>query len=1002
MRYLKGSYLNTSTTPALTGAAGRWKLADQFDAARQGTWPLLGVTATGGTQTSGNGYNQWSFTSSGNLVVSSGGTVYYAIVGGGGGGGFQSCGAGGGGVVLGQTTLTAGTYPIVIGSGGSAGTSASVFPTNGINSSAFGFTAVGGGAAESNNGVAIMNPATSGSSGGGAITASIGVGIAGQGWNGGSGVNSSNYPRGGGGGAGGIGTSGTGAVSGNGGQGVNVMLPVNNSNTSFSNRFNGSNTYLVTPSSANLGLGSGDFTIECWVYLNNQGGHGSTNNDSIVDFRPSIPGGAYGTLYSSNNGSNINWYANTANQITGSAISNNTWYHLAICRVSGSTRLFINGTQSGSTYTDSTNYLTSPVAIGQFNDGGGGGFLNGYVSNLRIIKGTGLYSSTFTVPTAPLTAVTNTQLLTCQSSTFVDNSSNAFTITVNGSTYTTSINPFNSQYGGGGGGAGTVQGSTAGPGGIGGGGLGGTSSTPAGASGTANTGGGGAGGYNGTGGNGGTGGSGTVIIWSPIAAPAKTPYVQYLAVAGGGGGGYADGGGGGAGGVLQGLAQVSSGTSYTITVGSGGTGSSASFIIGGSGGNTSISGTGVSLTATGGGGGATGSGGPHTGASGGSGGGADNATGSTPGAGTTGQGYAGGYGGFNSGNYTTGGGGGYGMVGYSALNSTTAGNGGDGYTTYIANPSTYSWSNHFNAGDYLSAPNNSAYDLSSTSFTIEFWVYFTSITVEENIVEMFTNGTGPGWTLYKFSPSNNSGTLDIYGGSSLNSAFTPVAGQWYHVAVSRNNSTGNASWFINGTRTATGSFNISGASSLPLYVGKRNNTSAAFPGYISNLRIVKGAYVYDPAATSITVPTAPLTAIANTSLLTCQGATFSDASSNNATITTSGSPYIASQNPFGSSYAGGGGGGVYTGSLGNNGYGGMGGGGMGAYYTTAGVAGSTNTGGGGGGGGNSSGGSGGSGIVILAYPSTYATAASTTGSPTLTTANGYNVYKFTASGSITI
>jgi len=82
----------------------------------------------------------------------------------------------------------------------------------------------------------------------------------------------------------------------------------------------------------------------------------------------------------------------------------------------------------------------------------------------------------------------------------------------------------------------------------------------------------------------------------------------------------------------------------------------------------------------------------------------------------------------------------------------------------------------------------------------------------------------------------------------------------------------------------------------------------------------------------------------------------------------------------------------------------MGGGGLGASYSTnAPTSGASNTGGGGGGitYGYSTSGAGGSGIVILAYPSTFATAASTTGSPTLSTVNGYNVYKFTASGSIT-
>jgi hypothetical protein len=47
------------------------------------------------------------------------------------------------------------------------------------------------------------------------------------------------------------------------------------------------------------------------------------------------------------------------------------------------------------------------------------------------------------------------------------------------------------------------------------------------------------------------------------------------------------------------------------------------------------------------------------------------------------------------------------------------------------------------------------------------------------------------------------------------------------------------------------------------------------------------------------------------------------------------------------------------------------------------------------------GGTGGSGIVIIRYADTYDAAASTTGSPTITVAGGYRVYKWTGSGSIT-
>ena len=47
------------------------------------------------------------------------------------------------------------------------------------------------------------------------------------------------------------------------------------------------------------------------------------------------------------------------------------------------------------------------------------------------------------------------------------------------------------------------------------------------------------------------------------------------------------------------------------------------------------------------------------------------------------------------------------------------------------------------------------------------------------------------------------------------------------------------------------------------------------------------------------------------------------------------------------------------------------------------------------------GGAGGSGIVIIRYADTFALATSTTGSPTVTTTGGYNIYSFTGSGTIT-
>jgi hypothetical protein len=173
-------------------------------------------------------------------------------------------------------------------------------------------------------------------------------------------------------------------------------------------------------------------------------------------------------------------------------------------------------------------------------------------------------------------------------------------------------------------------------------------------------------------------------------------------------------------------------------------------------------------------------------------------------------------------------------------------------------------------GDSLSVANNSAFDLSgSTSWCIETWAYYNTLSGEQNIVEKFTAPSGPGWTLYKLAPNNINGALEIYGGtSSFNSAHTPVAGQWIHIVCCRNDPSGRTSWFINGSRTATTtSFSIASNASTPLLVGARVGGSNNYNGYLCGTRVIKGSSEYDPSQTTITVPNSPPTNITNTSLL---------------------------------------------------------------------------------------------------------------------------------------
>jgi hypothetical protein len=210
----------------------------------------------------------------------------------------------------------------------------------------------------------------------------------------------------------------------------------------WSNYFDGSGDYLTAPSNAALNLTSGDFTIEGWAYLNS-----NSSFTAIVqkDWTPAVTFPQY-AIYVNNSNILVGAIGNvtSAEQTLTSTVAFplNSWVHFAFVLSGTTLSLYQNGVLvQSATKTATIASSTNPLVIGS----GGQGttyLLNGYLSDLRIIKGTALYTSNFTPPTAPLTAVTNTVLLSCQSNRFKDNSSNNFTITGNGDVKVTSFSPY--------------------------------------------------------------------------------------------------------------------------------------------------------------------------------------------------------------------------------------------------------------------------------------------------------------------------------------------------------------------------------------------------------------------------------------------------------------------------------------------------------------------------------------------------------------------------------
>jgi hypothetical protein len=158
--------------------------------------------------------------------------------------------------------------------------------------------------------------------------------------------------------------------------------------------FDGDNDYLTLGGQSVLAMGTGDFTIELFIYLL------ELRDQNVFDFRPAGGNGAYPTIQTLVN-STIRYYANEEVKFTASLPSLNTWHHLALVRYGATTTLYLNGSAVGS-FTDTNNYLVGADRPAIASGGGtiGSATFNGYMDEFRITKGIARYTGDFTAPTA--------------------------------------------------------------------------------------------------------------------------------------------------------------------------------------------------------------------------------------------------------------------------------------------------------------------------------------------------------------------------------------------------------------------------------------------------------------------------------------------------------------------------------------------------------------------------------------------------------------------------
>ena len=205
--------------------------------------------------------------------------------------------------------------------------------------------------------------------------------------------------------------------------------------------FDGSGDYLSISDHADFHFGNGNFCVELWIKgtANNANrniiGQWSSGNKAWSVFWAAGNQGhnAWGFKYSTDNSNET--------QVSDILLDDNQWHHIAVVRDGNDLKLYRDGIlRKKSDITDVTFYDSS-AELRIANDGWDSP-LDCHISNVRVVKGSSVYTTSFRVPTEPLSNITNTKLLCCNGTSTTSSTVTPGTITANGDPTSSTNTPF--------------------------------------------------------------------------------------------------------------------------------------------------------------------------------------------------------------------------------------------------------------------------------------------------------------------------------------------------------------------------------------------------------------------------------------------------------------------------------------------------------------------------------------------------------------------------------